>query len=151
MEKTPQSISDELIKQVGCAGADNVEQCLLDACDAELHKPEGETQEIERAFNSVRALILRLDGNTDPAVQKYLAGAVFRRTQFLAQFGRPEEARHDFKDVANSWRDSDDPDVRRIVAANWLEAGQFEEEQGNKRTALQCYAHAMTYADDPTT
>lgn len=147
--ETPRLISDELIEQVGCAGSENIEQCLLDTCDAELHKPEGEQQDVQRAFNAVRALILRLDGNTDPAVQKYLAGAVFRRAQFLAQLGRPEEARGDFKDVANSWRDSGDPDVRRIVAANWLEAGQFEEEQGNKRTAVQCYKHALAYADDP--
>lgn len=149
MQEPHHPTPDEMIAQVGCLEADNVEQCLLDACDAELHKPEDEPQDIRRAFNCVRAVILRLDGNTDPAAQPYLAGALFRRAQFLAQFGRPDEARHDFTDVANSWRHSTDPNVRRIVAANWLEAGQFEEAQGNRRTALQCYRHAMAYADDP--
>lgn len=149
MPEQRRPMADEIIAQVGCTDAVSIEECLLAACDTELDKPEGEPQDIQRAFNCVRAVILRCDGNTAPEAQRYLAGALFRRAQFLAQLGHPDEARSDFKDVANSWRDSTDPRVRRVVAANWLEAGQFEEEQGNKRTALQCYTHAMAHADDP--
>lgn len=140
---------DEIIARAGCGNAGNIERCLLDVCDRELHRPEEEPQDVELAFNCVRAVILRLDGNEAPEVQPLLAGAVFRRAQFLAQFDRPEEARHDFQDVAATWGRSTDLAVRRIVAANYLEAGQFEEDQGNIRTAEQCYGLAAAYADDP--
>lgn len=149
MTKQRPPTPDEIIARAGCGNAENIDRCLLDICDRELHRPDEEPQDVELAFNCVRAVILRLDGNEAPEAQPLLAGAVFRRAQFLAQFGRPEEARHDFQDVAATWGKSSDPAVRRIVAANYLEAGQFEEDQGNIRSAEQCYGLAAAYADDP--
>lgn len=146
---SPAKIAAEIVARAGCAGADDIDQCLLDTCDREMERPEGEPQDIELAFSCARAVILRLDGNEAPEMQRYLAGALFRRAQFLAQLGRPKDARRDFQDVAATWCNSEDPAVRKIVAANYLEAGQFEEDEGNISTAEQCYEYAATYADDP--
>lgn len=142
---------DEIIAMAGCADADCIERCLIAVCDREMHRPDDEPQNIELAFNCVRAVILRLDGNEAPEMQQYLAGALFRRAQFLAQFDRPDDARRDYQDVAYTWDDSSDPVVRSIVAANFLEAGQFEEEQGHIGEAEKYYGQAAKYADDPMT
>ncbi|WP_341704721.1 hypothetical protein, partial [Ferrovibrio sp.] len=137
------------VARAGCAGAGDIDQCLLDTCDREMERPEGEPQDVELAFNCVRAVILRLNGNEAPGVQRYMVAALFRRAQFLAQLGRSKEARRDFQDVAYTWRDSEDPQVRRTVAADFLEAGRFEEDQDNLTEAEKYYEEAGRYIDDP--
>src|SRR3546814_5483659 len=72
---------DDMIALTGCGTADSIEHCLLEACDREMNRPDGEPRDIELAFNCVRAVILRLNGNDAPDVQQYMAAAILRRAR----------------------------------------------------------------------
>src|SRR3546814_16462803 len=96
---------DDMIALTGCGTADSIEHCLLEACGREMNRPDGEPRDIELAFNCVRAVILRLNGNDAPDVQQYMAAAILRRAKFLVLFDHPRsEERRVGKECGRSWR-----------------------------------------------
>src|SRR3546814_21044609 len=110
-----------------------------------MNRPDGEPRDIELAFNCVRAVILRRNGNDAPDVQQYMAAAILRRAQFLVLFDHPEDARRDFQRTIRTWRGSADPNIRRVVAGLLLDAGRFEENQETQIGRAECRERVCKY------
>lgn len=144
MERSPYPTPDDIIRSVGCLGASNIDQCLLDTADTEFNKEEGEgPQDIERAFNCLRAILMRHWDNPAPEIQKYVAAALMRRAQIFAHFREFDAARNDFAEVRGRYEHSRDIEVRRSVAAAFYEAGNMEEKLNNTDDAVEWYEAAI--------
>lgn len=140
---------EDTIKAVGCDCAVDIDQCLLDTADTEFYRGEEDgPQDLERAFNCLRAILMRHWDNPEPKVQKFVAAALMRRGQIMAQGGNIEQALTDYDEVWVRYSGSEDPKVRKQVAAALLEAGQLEERQCNLVAAEKWYELTGRYADD---
>lgn len=139
---------DELIDQLNLRDAPDIDQALMEACDAELEAKEDRPQDLQLAFNCLRSILMRHWENPDPAVQKHVAGALLRRAQMLGFANQTAQARADFDEIWTRYRESADTDIRRIVAAGLLEAGELEEKLDNKTAAEKWYGLTSHYEND---
>lgn len=138
---------DELFDQLKLRDTPDIDQALMDACDAELDA-EDRPQDLQLAFHCVRAILMRHWDNPDPAVQKHVADALLRRAQICAFAGHKDRAREDFDEIWTRYKDSTEVDIRRTVAYGLLEAGELEEKLGNKATAEKWYELTSRYEND---
>lgn len=139
---------DELIDQLNLHDAADIDQALMEACDAELDADDDRPQDLQLAFHCVRAILMRHWENPDPAVQKHVASALLRRAQICAFERHIDRAREDFDEIWVRYRDSTDTEIRRIVVEGLLDAGEMEEKLGNKTTAEKWYGLTSHYEED---
>lgn len=139
---------DELIDQLNLRDAPDIDQALMEVCDAELEAEDGRPQDLQLAFNCLRSILMRHWKNPHPAVQKHVAGALLRRAQMLGFANQAAQARADFDEIWTRYRESADTDIRRIVAAGLLEAGELEEKLDNKTAAEKWYDLTSHYEND---
>jgi tetratricopeptide (TPR) repeat protein len=138
---------DELIDQLNLRDAPDIDQALMSICNAEFDA-EDRPQDLQLAFNCVRAILMRHWDNPDPSVQKHVAEALLRRGQLLVSEKYIDAARRDFEEIWARYKDSTETEVRRAVAGGLLEVGTLEEELGNKIAAQKWYELTSHYEND---
>lgn len=144
MERSSRPTPEEIIATIGCGDAADIDQYLLNTADAEFNKEESDgPQDLQRAFNCLRAILMRHWENPAREVQKYVAGALMRRAQMFAHANAIDDARNDFSEVRSRYAEFEDIEVRRPVAAAFLEAGSLEERERDSDAALEWYEQGI--------
>ncbi len=138
---------DEVIASLRIAAELDIDDVLIQLCELEINA-EDRDADTDLCFDCVDTVLARHRENPDPAVQKHVARALFRRAQLLDHLQQFDEADAEFATFWNRYKDSKDPAVRQAITEGQQVKSNCLAAQGRYEEALEAFDQSGIGLDD---